>query len=89
MTLDEYDALHGKVATEKADRRVVMETKFATELERELEAALLIALPYVEDALDDQRFKKGVVKKHVKLILDALAKAAQRATVQEGSDVQS
>lgn len=41
----------------------------------ELLEALYIALPFVEDALDSEVFKQGIVKRHVATIRAAIAKA--------------
>lgn len=45
-------------------------------LAQELEDALLLALPYVEDAIDDPAYKKGVIRKLVRKIHKALARVA-------------
>ncbi len=40
----------------------------------EVMEALLVALPYVEDALDDPAFSRGTVARHVNAIQSVLAK---------------
>jgi hypothetical protein len=45
------------------------------EIREDLVEALLLALPYIEDCLDSDHFKPGVVRKQVAQIRAALAKA--------------
>lgn len=45
------------------------------ELVSELQAALIIALPYVEGCKHDPVYKKGVIAKQVKDMRQAIAKA--------------
>ncbi len=44
----------------------------------ELVTALLTALPYVEDALDDPAFRKGVVRRHAREMRDLIVKTDSR-----------
>ena len=65
---------HLLIAVERGDedRR---EPSVRTDLAETLVGALLIALPYVEDAIMLEDFKPGVVKRHVAIIRAALEKA--------------
>lgn len=78
-----YDVYEEAAKKEVADKALadnlyhllIDEPSVRTDLAETLVGALLIALPYVEDAIMLEDFKPGVVKRHVAIIRAALEKA--------------
>jgi hypothetical protein len=77
-------ALVDLVGDEDFSKSIIIDLDPMKASAEELYDALIIALPYVEGALDDEAFKKGAVCKDVKVIRAAIAKA-QGETLKEAA----